>query len=251
MKNKMRLAVALGAVVALWAVAAFGDYNVLDKTTYYQNATSGQRTNATGDLRVDDMSRDRDQGTIISSGLGTINSLAPGTSVVCPTAVNISTYSRITLLLTWNFAAAADSDSVNVVVNLYGKTSANMSDGINNQLIFRLPSQGVSASATTDTAKVWFPTGVAASITSKPVPTLYITRNAVTGVNYTGVAYNHGASWIGAMQPRWFWTGVGSCAIALDNIPGIGSYPYLGVSISNCNVTKTLTSVTASYWVSR
>lgn len=66
MKNKMRLAVALGAVVALWAVAAFGDYNTLNKSTYYQNATSGNRVNSTGSLLVDDVSRDRDNWSVVS-----------------------------------------------------------------------------------------------------------------------------------------------------------------------------------------
>jgi hypothetical protein len=65
-KVKNRLAVALGALVLMVAVTAVADYNVLDKTTYKQNATSGQRVNNTGDLRVDDVSRDRDNWVVTS-----------------------------------------------------------------------------------------------------------------------------------------------------------------------------------------
>lgn len=44
-----------GLVVALLCVAALAlaDYNVLDKGSYYQNATNGSRVNSTGDLRVE------------------------------------------------------------------------------------------------------------------------------------------------------------------------------------------------------
>ena len=126
-----------------------------------------------------------------------------------------------------------------------------MGDGINNQLFIRLPSQATSATSTTDTARVWYPTNVTATPQSFSPPTLYITRNKATGVNYVGTAYDHASSWIAAMQPRWFWTGVGSCAISLDNIPGIGAYPYLGISIANANVTKSVTNLTASVWASR
>jgi len=46
--------------LTLFAAVALADYNVQDKGTYYNNASTGLRTNSTGDLRVDDMSRDRE-----------------------------------------------------------------------------------------------------------------------------------------------------------------------------------------------
>lgn len=48
----MRLAVALGALVLMAAVVAYGDYNVLDKTTWYQNGASGQRVTSLGHATV-------------------------------------------------------------------------------------------------------------------------------------------------------------------------------------------------------
>lgn len=51
MKGKMKLAV-LGGLVLLLAGSAIADYNVLDRSTHYTNASTGLRTNSTGDLRT-------------------------------------------------------------------------------------------------------------------------------------------------------------------------------------------------------
>jgi hypothetical protein len=51
MKNK-RLLAALGALVLLIATVVYGDYNVLSKGSYYQNATNGARTDVSGHATV-------------------------------------------------------------------------------------------------------------------------------------------------------------------------------------------------------
>ena len=61
MNGKTRLAIALGALVALAAVTAYGDYNVMDKTTHYTNGATGLLVNSTGQLLTSDASRDRDK----------------------------------------------------------------------------------------------------------------------------------------------------------------------------------------------
>lgn len=66
MSGKVKLAVALGALVALAAVAAFGDNNVLDKSTYYQNATNGAKTDANGNAYTNEASKDRDNFQIVN-----------------------------------------------------------------------------------------------------------------------------------------------------------------------------------------
>jgi len=50
----------LGAALLVIASIVRADYNVQDKGSYYSNAQTGLRTNSTGDLRVDDMNRNRD-----------------------------------------------------------------------------------------------------------------------------------------------------------------------------------------------
>ena len=51
MKNRLKLVLALGAMVALAGVAQ-ADFNVLDKTTWYQNGANGARVTSTGHATV-------------------------------------------------------------------------------------------------------------------------------------------------------------------------------------------------------
>lgn len=51
MKNK-RVWIALGALALCAATVVYGDYNVLSKGTYYQNATNGATTDASGNALV-------------------------------------------------------------------------------------------------------------------------------------------------------------------------------------------------------
>ena len=50
---KQRLPIALGALVLAVATIVHGDYNVLNKGTYYQNATNGAKVSVAGDAVVE------------------------------------------------------------------------------------------------------------------------------------------------------------------------------------------------------
>ncbi len=200
-----------------------------------------------GSLWTDDQKRDRDFGALIPSGLNTVPTLAPGNAVQTPLGLDLHQYSHLKLLLTWNFASVADSDSVNIAVSLYGKTSSSMGDGLNAQLFVK-----VGTNAVADTARLWNPSSVNAIARGFLPPTYYVTRNTATGLNVFGTGYNYAASAIAALSPRWYWTGVGSCVINLgDLVDGSEATPYMGMTIANWNVSKTITNLTATFIGSR
>lgn len=68
--KRFRLLAVLGALALCTATVVWGDYNVLDKGTYYQNATSGLRTNSTGDVRTQEQSPAMDANLTFSNIIG-------------------------------------------------------------------------------------------------------------------------------------------------------------------------------------
>lgn len=109
--KKVLLALA-GAALLAWVGLALADYNVVDQGTYYKNAQSGAKVDATGNGLVTEASKDRDNWRLIpllNNQLG-----ASGTAMVDSVTTPVATYdfSRMNLLLRGNF------DSLSTVVHI-------------------------------------------------------------------------------------------------------------------------------------
>lgn len=121
--KKARLLAALGALALFVSVAAWGDNNVLNKGSYFQNATTGQKVDANGNAYLNEAAKDRDNYVIVpvcddtlsnGGGVSASNANVGGamaftaeSSLVIPTYM----YHHFTLLMRVVpvFSAAADS----------------------------------------------------------------------------------------------------------------------------------------------
>jgi hypothetical protein len=120
MNRNLRKWLVLGGLLAFVGTAK-ADFNVQDKGTYYNNASTGLKTDASGNLATSDFDRDRD--FPIVTPLFAAQTLTCKQSYQMPIAVPIMQYTRAAIMLTWS-CAAVDSDSVRIAVRVYGATSS-------------------------------------------------------------------------------------------------------------------------------
>lgn len=254
MKRSLWL-VLFGLVVALPAVAQVGGDGVKAQNMTGLRIAGVQTADSTvrifrmdsnGYLYTLDASKDRDFGQYISTGIPAGTAIAAGKSVQTPNGIDVSKFNKLTLILNWTLPAAADSDSVNIAVKVYGKYSSSMGDGVNAPLNIKLTANSVA-----DTARIHLPTGVSAASFAFIPPSFYITRNITTGLNIIGTAYNSGSSIVTACGPRLVWAGNGCAIVELSNLSDYASFPYIGFDLSNWNVTKNISSLSATLWGSR
>ena len=237
----------LGGLVLFIGGSAIADYNVQNHTTHYQNASTGLRVNESGDLRFEDMDRDRDYPVITT--ILTATTLNAGNSASNNTdAKDLSKFSRGVLLVTWAQAAAADSDSVNIAITFTQKSTP--VSGIRYNLALAPPS-GDSLTMRvnlSDTAAVVNSTVKVQVVSTgimhypKPLPTYYITRNNVLQLAWNSTSalqtfripapiYRLGASTNGIA--------INIADLATNIIPGF----YVEVTVSNLHPRKNLTGV--------
>jgi hypothetical protein len=112
----------LGSLVLLFSGSAQADFNVLDKTTHYSNATTGLRVDVDGNLRAVDPDRDRDFSVLLN--LFNSVTLTYGATYQPNEPVYVGQYTRGALMLRWT-TAAADSDSTRIGVRIWVKNSLN------------------------------------------------------------------------------------------------------------------------------
>ena len=102
----------------LLPLLAFADYNVQNKGTYYNNTSTGEKTDATGNRAVVDMDRDRNNWRLIPlfNSQGAASGTAMAESLVTP----VATYDlrRMNLLLSGAFDSL--STTVRVAVQIRG-----------------------------------------------------------------------------------------------------------------------------------
>ena len=178
-------------------------------------------------------------------------------------------FGRGTLLVTWQLAAAADSDSVNIGLYIYGRMSSN--GAANYSMNAYVPGSAVGGGST-DTTYI---RGVTAGGVLRPMPTFYITRNnldvraplGVAGGGTGSLSFGAGALTAvsvgdgktiftgGGIPPQIFRTQIiysgltGSCAIPLgDNGGNAFPFPYVGVNVANLNPRKALAAVSVDFW---
>jgi hypothetical protein len=120
MKRKnLRKWLVLGGLLAFVSVAN-ADFNVQDKGTYYNNASTGLKTDVNGNLATNDFDRDRDFPLITQLFSG--QQLTAGQTYQMNTSIPMMQYTRAAIMLTWA-AAVTDTDSVRIAVRVYGTTS--------------------------------------------------------------------------------------------------------------------------------
>jgi hypothetical protein len=165
----------------------------------------------------------------LNAGNAVSNSLDP---------IPLGAFNKGELLVTWAFAAAADSDSVNIAIFVSKKTSA--ASGIRYNAAYT-PVAGSKSDST------WAYYTVGEQV-MRPIPTYYITRNnlnflAITGPSNSAnpVRFPIGIYRLGASS-----TGI---SIPLSDITGAftpGS--YLEITAANLHPRKNLTGFQIDYW---
>ena len=245
MKN--RIGWALMAALALWATAVSGQtigadgvkagslgYTRVGGITGADSIGRMLKMDASGNAKVIDADRDRDLSSVI--GVMTANALAAGTTRGGVSAQAVSSFSRLGLMLRWTFAAAADSDSVNIVVKIYAKKSTSIDDGMNH--LWTPAGSGAAADSSTmfsaagDTATVY-----------RTAATYYITRNLNPKTRILGNAHTI------VIPPRlWRWAGNGGIYIPLESNGVPFNAQYLGIEVTNAQTTTALFTFTAELW---
>lgn len=226
----------LAAIVLLPVVVAAGTTDIVrvaDGT--YWNIKSGEKTDASGNAKVVDADRDRDYSTPLV--LLDATPLAAGATKGGTLAVNTAAYSSLGIMLRWTYATAADSDSVNIVVKVFAKRSTAMDDGMNHLWTPR------SGGATTDTSA--FLVSPAVSVNPRIASTYYVTRNTTTGLKLHGTAQGYVYT-IPLRQLRW--AGNGGIFIPMSDCGIPFNAQYVGVEITNANISKALATITAELW---
>ena len=247
MKN--RIGWALVAALALWATAATGQtigadgvkagslgFTRIGGITTADSIGRLLKMDSQGRPQVIDADRDRDFSSVI--GVMTANALAAGTTRGGVSAQAVSSFSRLGLMLRWTFAAAADSDSVNIVVKIYAKKSTSIDDGMNH--LWTLRGSGIAADSS-------MMSSVAAdsSVLFRAPATYYVTRNRNPKLTVTGAAF--GRSVVVPLR-MWRQAGNGGIYIPLEDNGVPFNAQYFGIEVSNVNTTTALFTFTAELW---
>lgn len=244
-RNRIKWFVLGGLVLLVIGSNALADYNVLDKTTYKQNATSGQRVNDTGDLRVDDMDRDRDYPGLENVFTGVVLNI--NSTYQTPNAIDVSKFTRLNLHLSWGTAAAADSDSVFIMVRVYGKSST----GSGNYHLWTPLGSSISTGDTCQSPGVVADSAGAAKCLT-PAPSFVVVRGITNYALLTKVVMSQlggGSSTTrGTLRkiPTYAWRYAGFNGVDLELVNNAGApahFDYLFVEITNLSFTRNLTSV--------
>ena len=230
--------IGIAAVLCALAVSAGADSNTYNYqgTGPYFNTKNGAIVDASGNAKVVDADRDRDLSAVI--GVMTANALAAGTTRGGVSAQAVSSFSRLGLMLRWTFAAAADSDSVNIVVKIYAKKSTSIDDGMNH--LWTLRGSGIAADSS-------MMSSVAAdsSVLFRAPATYYVTRNRNPKLTVTGAAF--GRSVVVPLR-MWRQAGNGGIYIPLEDNGVPFNAQYFGIEVSNVNTTTALFTFTAELW---
>ena len=147
--------VLLGCLVLGLAVSAFADYNVLDKNTYKQNATSGAKTDAFGNAYIIDSNPNRDANLTFQSVISN-TSLAFGAADSNATPLDTHAM-RLGMLLFKGVVVSGDSnDVVRIAVQVRTHLNGN-TDSLSTFAIYQYgvsPSLNQTSGVTPDTASV-------------------------------------------------------------------------------------------------
>lgn len=108
------------AAVLVWAGLAVADYNVIDQGSYYKNAQTGAKTDATGNAYVNEASKDRDFAllrtvmTTSLTGRTVAGALPTAPSVIQDSteAIDVRGYNGMALMLYPTFESTVSSVTV-------------------------------------------------------------------------------------------------------------------------------------------
>ena len=215
--------------------------NVQSRNGLYFNAATNQMTDINGNVYVVDADRDRDRGSLTNAGFSGA-SLASGQAKQATGAIAVSEFGKFDLMLSWNTAAAADSDSVAIAVRIYGKVSSSPGDGLNYLVT---PSCGCPL----DTATVVLPTGVSTTPREAPPTFLVLSPMKVAGTASQFSLKVDGTQRVVTVPANRIRLSSGTNAVLLNlgDLVGDFSAPYLLAELANWGATN-LTNVTLSLW---
>lgn len=186
----------------------------------------GVKVTSTGALSTEDSDRDRD---FVVAPTELMNTTIAAGTMKGSNVINVSSYGRLALNLRWTFAAAADSDSVNIVVKVYAKNGSTLEDGVNHLW------------APGDTSTIYRTSGG----TSRVIATYYITRNTVAGMRIESSTQ----SYVYAIPYRmWHWAGNGGINLPLADNGIRFNAQYMTIEVVNASNTKALDTFVAEVW---
>lgn len=172
----------------------------------------------------------------VSSGIDGVTIAAGGTVSSQPECVDLSAYSKVTLLLSWTTAAAADSDSVQIALKVFNKESAAW--GTNDTQVF--PLNVVRTAAVLDTTMTEPSLNLGGSIAIPP-PTLYVYRSTALTATLGGVKTTiNGLGTLARLK-------AGNGGVAIDLTGLCGALNYVGLQVTNWHVTDSLVNFKAVF----
>ena len=174
--------------------------------------------------------------TAVSSGIDGVTIAAGGTASSQPECVDLSAYSKVTLLLSWTTAAAADSDSVQIALKVFNKESAAW--GTNDTQVF--PLNVVRTAAVLDTTMTEPSLNLGGSIAIPP-PTLYVYRSTALTATLGGVKTTiNGLGTLARLK-------AGNGGVAIDLTGLCGAMNHVGLQVTNWHVTDSLVNFKAVF----
>lgn len=238
-KHYAALVVAALLLPAL-GIAQTSGTNTVVRNGLYFNATTGQQTDVNGNALVVDADRDRNASILTGAGFSGV-SVASGQTKQATSAIPLAAFGKSDLLVSWQTAAAADSDSVAIAIKVYGKISSSPGDGLNYLIS---PSCGCAA----DTATLVFPTGVS-TLPRKVPPTFLILSPMKVAAGPNISLKVDGTQRLFTVPPSRIRLTGGTNAVVLNlaDVLGDFAFPYALVEVSNWGATN-LTNVTLSWW---
>ena len=231
MKNRLKLVLALGAMVALAGVAQ-ADFNVLDKTTWYQNGANGARVTSAGHATVEEQSPAMDANLTFTNIISNA-SLAPGAAD--SSTVQDTHRMRIGMLLIkctpLNVTGADSLGLSRIAVQVRVHLTSAADDSMNTFVIYpyaRSDQGAVAAASQVDT--------VMAGQTFNAVNLAASVNTAQSGETVVAIAMNRigpGTSALGSLGQRTFAYPNG-IALPLSSVFGRDIYsPYTSIRVRN------------------
>lgn len=234
MKRILSIALLLSALAGTaWAQTA--GTNGVSRNGYCFNATTGQMIDCTTGA-VLNYDANPPITTAVSSGIDGVTIAAGGTASSQPECVDLSAYSKVTLLLSWTTAAAADSDSVQIALKVFNKESAAW--GTNDTQVF--PLNVVRTAAVLDTTMTEPSLNLGGS-TAIPPPTLYVYRSTALTATLGGVKTTiNGLGTLARLK-------AGNGGVAIDLTGLCGAMNHVGLQVTNWHVTDSLVNFKAVF----
>lgn len=241
MTHRMRAALAALVVLALARVAVAAEiqngqkiHNLTGGTTSWVDSDSTVwNVSPAHPLPVAGQNLDRDF-SAITTLLGPIQEIGPSQSVQMAQAIPLPQYGHNVLLLTYTTQVPADSDSVDVSINVYGTTSGNSAN-----LEFFVP-----YSDTTGIGLLPPDSSVAGAHPRGVRPSYFVTRNG-----YGSLSVGKGTVAVSIPTAAYRFASPSGAAIVLSDQNGEAPrFAYILLKVTNNNPRRSIKNVEIDCW---